>query len=38
MTRLCVKDTVDMRLIAMQKRKQEEIDSVMEDQGETVKK
>jgi SNF2 family DNA or RNA helicase len=38
MTRFCVKDTVDKRLIEMQEHKQEEIDSVMEDQGETVKK
>lgn len=33
MTRLCVKHTVDERLIDMQKRKQEEIDAVMEEGG-----
>lgn len=31
MTRFCVKDTVDKRLIEMQEYKKEEIDSVMED-------
>lgn len=38
MTRFCVKNTVDQRLIEMQKRKQEEIDEVMEDDGARVKK
>ncbi|CAN9108012.1 unnamed protein product [Alternaria alternata] len=38
MSRLCVKNTVDERLIAMQERKQNEIASVMEDDGKTMKK
>lgn len=38
MTRLCINNTVDHRLIEMQKRKQEEIDEVMEDGGTTLKK
>lgn len=38
MTRFCVHDTVDARLIAMQERKKEEINGVMEDQGETISK
>lgn len=38
MTRFCVKNTVDERLIEMQERKQEEIDEVMEDDGERIKK
>lgn len=38
MSRLCVKDTIDSKLVAMQERKQKEIDGVMEDSGRTVKK
>jgi SNF2 family DNA or RNA helicase len=38
MSRLCVKNTVDERLIEMQERKQNEIASVMEDDGKTMKK
>jgi SNF2 family DNA or RNA helicase len=38
MTRFCVKNTVDQRLIEMQERKKEEIDKVMADDGSTVKK
>ena len=38
MTRFCVKDTVDAQLIHMQERKQGEIDTVMEDDGDRVKK
>ncbi|CAN9196477.1 unnamed protein product [Alternaria sp. RS040] len=38
MSRLCVENTVDERLIAMQERKQNEIASVMEDDGKTMKK
>jgi SNF2 family DNA or RNA helicase len=38
MSRLCVRNTVDARLIEMQERKQREIDSVMEDDGKTMKK
>ncbi|KAF2873730.1 SNF2 family N-terminal domain-containing protein [Massariosphaeria phaeospora] len=38
MTRLCVKNTVDQRLIDMQERKKKEIDEVMEDDGSTVGK
>lgn len=38
MSRLCVRNTVDEHLIEMQQRKQGEIDSVMEDDGEKVKK
>jgi SNF2 family DNA or RNA helicase len=34
MSRLCVKDTVDQRLVEMQQRKQKEIDGVMENDGE----
>ncbi|CAI6332506.1 unnamed protein product [Periconia digitata] len=36
LTRLCVKNTVDERLIAMQERKQREIDAIMEDKGKTT--
>jgi SNF2 family DNA or RNA helicase len=38
MSRLCVKNTVDARLIALQERKQKEINGVMEDDGTRVKK
>ncbi|KAF2188287.1 hypothetical protein K469DRAFT_627819 [Zopfia rhizophila CBS 207.26] len=38
MTRFCVKNTVDQRLIDMQERKKKEIDEVMEADGSTVKK
>ncbi|KAF2129498.1 hypothetical protein P153DRAFT_340405 [Dothidotthia symphoricarpi CBS 119687] len=38
MSRLCVKDTVDQRLIEMQERKQKEIDNVMEDGGKRTDK
>jgi SNF2 family DNA or RNA helicase len=38
MSRLCVKNTVDERLMHMQKRKQQEIDAVMEDDGSSTKK
>lgn len=38
MSRICVRNTVDERLIAMQKRKEEEINEVMEDDGTRVKK
>lgn len=38
MTRFCVRNTVDERLIEMQERKQREIDEIMEDNGERVKK
>jgi len=38
LTRFCVKNTVDSRLIEMQERKQAEIDEVMEDGGSTVKR
>lgn len=38
MSRLCVKNTVDTRLMQMQKRKQEEIDLVMEEDGRVMKK
>ncbi|KAF1839467.1 hypothetical protein BDW02DRAFT_635750 [Decorospora gaudefroyi] len=38
MSRLCVKNTVDERLIEMQERKEEEIASVMENDGRTLKK
>ncbi|KAF2658724.1 hypothetical protein K491DRAFT_689796 [Lophiostoma macrostomum CBS 122681] len=38
MTRFCVKNTVDQRLIEMQERKKKEIDKVMADDGSTVKK
>jgi SNF2 family DNA or RNA helicase len=38
MSRLCVKGTVDSRLIAMQERKQKEIGEVMEDGGKRVQK
>lgn len=38
MTRMCVKETVDERLIEMQKNKQREIDEVMEDRGKKTKK
>jgi SNF2 family DNA or RNA helicase len=38
MTRMCVKETVDERLIEMQKTKQKEIDEVMDDRGKRTKK
>jgi SNF2 family DNA or RNA helicase len=38
MSRLCVKNTVDSRLIQMQERKTKEISEVMEDGGKHVKK
>jgi SNF2 family DNA or RNA helicase len=38
MSRLCVSNTIDQRLIEMQERKQHEIASVMEDDGKTMKK
>ena len=38
MSRLCVKNTVDERLIQMQEKKQEEIDLVMDDNGRTASK
>lgn len=38
MSRMCVKNTVDERLIQMQKEKQKEIDAVMEDRGKKTKK
>jgi SNF2 family DNA or RNA helicase len=38
MSRLCVKNTIDQRLIEMQEHKQHEIASVMEDDGKTMKK
>jgi SNF2 family DNA or RNA helicase len=38
MSRSCVKNTVDARLIALQERKQKEINGVMEDDGTRVKK
>jgi SNF2 family DNA or RNA helicase len=38
LTRFCVRNTVDDRLIEMQERKQQEIDGVMEDKNETAKK
>ncbi|KAF2829455.1 hypothetical protein CC86DRAFT_287097 [Ophiobolus disseminans] len=38
MSRFCVSNTVDARLIAMQERKQQEINEVMEDDGTRVKK
>ncbi|KAF2473961.1 uncharacterized protein BDR25DRAFT_282108 [Lindgomyces ingoldianus] len=38
MTRFCVQNSVDQRLIDMQERKKREIDEVMEDDGSTVKK
>jgi SNF2 family DNA or RNA helicase len=38
MSRLCVRNTVDERLIEMQEKKQQEIASVMEDDGKTMKK
>lgn len=38
MTRMCVRDTVDERLIEMQQNKQQEIDNVMEDRGRKTKK
>ena len=38
MSRLCVRNTVDERLIQMQERKQREIEKVMEDDGTTLKK
>jgi SNF2 family DNA or RNA helicase len=38
MSRMCVKGTVDERLIQMQKSKQKEIDGVMEDRGKKTKK
>ncbi|KAF2816286.1 uncharacterized protein BDZ99DRAFT_433386 [Mytilinidion resinicola] len=38
MTRFCVRNTVDEKLINMQERKTAEIDEVMEDDGKTMKK
>lgn len=38
MSRLCVKDTVDQRLIEMQERKESEINEVMEDGGKRTNK
>ncbi|KAF2750189.1 hypothetical protein M011DRAFT_397133 [Sporormia fimetaria CBS 119925] len=38
MTRFCVRNTVDERLIQMQDRKQKEIDEIMEDDGTRLKK
>ncbi|KAH7088900.1 SNF2 family N-terminal domain-containing protein [Paraphoma chrysanthemicola] len=38
MSRLCVKNTVDTRLMDMQERKEKEISEVMEDDGERMKK
>jgi SNF2 family DNA or RNA helicase len=38
MSRFCVTNTVDARLIEMQSRKKKEIDDVMEDNGQRVKK
>lgn len=38
MTRFCVSNTVDQRLIDMQKRKQQEIDEIMEDDGKRTSK
>lgn len=38
MSRFCVQNTVDERLMEMQKRKNEEIAEVMEDNGKTMKK
>jgi SNF2 family DNA or RNA helicase len=38
MSRLCVRNTVDAKLVAMQERKQKEINGVMEDDGSRVKK
>lgn len=38
MTRMCVKNTVDERLIEMQTTKQKEIDGVMDDRGRKTKK
>lgn len=38
MTRFCVKNTVDQRLIDMQERKNKEIDEVFEDDGTRTKK
>jgi SNF2 family DNA or RNA helicase len=35
---MCVKETVDERLIEMQKTKQREIDEVMDDRGKRTKK
>ncbi|KAJ4379678.1 hypothetical protein N0V86_004860 [Didymella sp. IMI 355093] len=37
MTRMCVRETVDERLIEMQKNKQKEIDDVMDDRGKRTK-
>ncbi|KZM25989.1 uncharacterized protein EKO05_0009128 [Ascochyta rabiei] len=37
MSRLCVEDTVDERLVEMQKNKKKEIDGVMEDRGKKTK-
>lgn len=38
MTRMCVRNTVDERLIEMQKTKQKEIDEVMDNRGKRTKK
>lgn len=37
-SKLCVEDTIDSRLISLQEKKQKEIDSVFEDNGDKVKK
>ena len=38
MSRLCVENTVDQRLIEMQERKDKEIEEVMEDNGKRTNK
>jgi hypothetical protein len=38
MTRFCVRNTVDERLVRMQQRKQKEIDEIMEDDGKRTKR
>lgn len=38
MSRLCVENTVDERLVAMQERKEKEIAEIMEDDGTTLRK
>lgn len=38
LTKFCVKNTVDDRLVEMQEKKQKEIDEVMDDKNETAKK
>lgn len=37
MSRMCVKNTIDERLIEMQREKQKEIDEVMDDRGKRTK-